>query len=90
MTKRQYFTTDIHVDGNNLSTVLGFKPIISLLVCLFGLIGNGLSIFIILVLKEYKKSVLHMWVSIILFKKIFLHLKLKNNYNLLGKDICEC
>lgn len=36
------------------------KVSISITVCIIGVIANLVSIFVIVVLKEYKKSVLHM------------------------------
>ena len=34
--------------------------VIAVLICIFGLIGNLMSIFVIIVLKEYKKTTLHL------------------------------
>lgn len=35
------------------------KVVFSLIICILGLVGNAVVIFVILVLKEYKKSVTH-------------------------------
>ena len=36
------------------------KVVILLIICVLGLIGNLVAIFVILVLKEYQKSVTHL------------------------------
>ena len=38
------------------------KIVISLIICVFGLIGNLVAIFVIAILKEYQKSVTHWYV----------------------------
>ena len=37
--------------------------IISLAICLFGIFGNSIAIFVIVVLKEYQKSITNWYVS---------------------------
>ena len=56
------FSSGLITEQNNLQSLTSVKLAISVFICTFGLIGNIWSIFIILVLKEYKKSVLHMLV----------------------------
>ena len=50
-------TTDDQQDILSQSNVA--KIVISLIICILGLIGNLVAIFVILVLKEYQKSVTH-------------------------------
>ena len=52
--------TDIMVNEDSMSGIFLTKAIVSILVCIVGLVGNILSIYVVLILKDYKKSVLHM------------------------------
>ena len=52
--------TDIMVNEDSMSGIFLTKAIISILICIIGLVGNILSISVVLIFKDYKKSVLHM------------------------------
>ena len=47
---------ELEVDDHDVDLA---KVILSILICAVGLIGNFIAIFVIIMLKEYKKSVTH-------------------------------
>jgi len=60
----------IHINSVNESipppatydTVNWTKAVFSILICVVGIVGNLIALFVIVVLKEYKKSVTHWYV----------------------------